>query len=105
MPALWQAADDDGVGLLLPNLALILSHAEKDATIDDLKAALADPEATIRPAFAAGPYWNEHDWSWFVGKAGEIAAILTDMQAAGFAAFLARYREALEVERTAVEKV
>ena len=87
VPALWQAADDDGVGLLSPNLALILSHAERDATIEDLMAALADPEGMIRPAFAAGPYWNEHDWSWFVGKAGQISAIFADLKASGFAAF------------------
>jgi len=86
-PALWQAADDDGVGLLSPNLALILSHADRDATIDDLLAALADPEATIRPAFAAGPYWNEHDWTWFVGKAEQLSAIFADLKTAGFAAF------------------
>ncbi|WP_428151453.1 hypothetical protein [Brevundimonas sp.] len=87
VPALWQAAEDDGVGLLSPNLALILSHAERDATIDDLLAALADPEATMRPAFAAGPYWNAHDWDWFVGRADQIGAVLADLKASGFAAF------------------
>ncbi|WP_259550747.1 hypothetical protein [[Roseibacterium] beibuensis] len=87
VPELWRSAEDAGVGLFSPNLALILSHAAADATIDDLLAALAEPEANIRPAFEAGTYWNESDWAWFVGKAGEIRAVFADLKAAGFAAF------------------
>lgn len=87
VPALWQAADDDGVGLLSPNLALIFSHADSDATIDELLAALDDPEGRIRPAFQAGPYWNEHDWTWFVGKAGELRTVFAGLKDAGFADF------------------
>jgi hypothetical protein len=87
VPALWQSAEDEGVGLFSPNLALILSHAESDATIDDLLTALNDPEGRIRPAFQAGTYWNESDWTWFVGKAEQLQAVFADLKAAGFAAF------------------
>lgn len=87
VPELWRSAEEEGVGLFSPSLALILSHAEADATIDDLLAALADPEANIRPAFEAGTYWNGSDWAWFAGKAGEIQAVFADLKAAGFAAF------------------
>jgi hypothetical protein len=85
--ALWQEAEEAGVGLFSPNLALLMSHAETDATIDDLLTALADPEANIRPAYEAGTYWNEADWRWFAGKAGEIRAVFADLKAADFAAF------------------
>lgn len=87
VPELWRSAEEAGVGLFSPNLALILSHAAADATIDDLLAALADPEANIRPAFEAGTYWNEADWRWFAGKAGEIRAVFADLKAADFAGF------------------
>lgn len=87
VPDLWRSADDGGVGLLSPNLALIFSHAASDATIDDLLAALADPEAGIRPAFQAGTYWNENDWGWFVREAGRLATVFAALRDAGFAAF------------------
>ena len=87
VPALWRAAETDGVGLLSPNLALLLSHAEHDATLDDVIAALVDPEASMGAAYRAGSYWNESDWVWFVGKAPEIRAVFQAMKAAGFAAF------------------
>lgn len=87
VPELWRSAEEAGVGLFSPNLALILSHAAADATIDDLLAALADPEATIRPAFEAGTYWNAADWAWFAAKAGEIRAVFADLKAADFAGF------------------
>lgn len=88
VPALWAKAEEDGVGLLSPNLALILSHAETDATLDDVLAALGNPEATIRPAFQAGTYWNEHDWTWFVAQAPRIRAVFEGLKAAGFGQFL-----------------
>jgi hypothetical protein len=87
VPALWQAAETDGVGLLSPNLALLLSHAERDATLDDVIAALADPEASMGAAYRAGSYWNESDWAWFVGRAPEIRAVFQAMKTAGFAEF------------------
>lgn len=87
VPALWREAEEAGVGLFSPNLALLMSHAETDATIDDLLTALADPEANIRPAYEAGTYWNEADWRWFAGKAREIRAVFADLKAADFAAF------------------
>lgn len=87
VPALWQSAEDERVGLLSPNLALLLSHAQRDATLDDVIAALADPEATMGAAFRAGTYWNENDWAWFTGKAPEIRRVFQAMKAAGFSAF------------------
>ncbi len=87
VPALWQAAEGDGVGLLSPNLALLLSHAGRDRTLDDVIAALADPEASMGAAFRAGPYWNEGDWGWFVGKAGRIRSVFEAMRVADFAGF------------------
>ena len=88
VPALWAKAEEDGVGLLSPNLALILSHADSDATLDDVLAALENPEATIRPALQAGSYWNEHDWTWFVREAPRIHAVFAGLKAAGFSQFL-----------------
>lgn len=97
VPALWQAAESDGVGLLSPNLALLLSHAERDQTLDDVIAALADPEASMGAAFRAGTYWNESDWNWFVGKAPDILKVFRAMRAAGFGDFrLERAGDALE---------
>jgi len=86
VPALWQAAEDDGFGLFSPNLNTILSHAP-DATLDDVLAALADPEAIVRPTYQAGPYWDQKDWDWFVRHAPETRAILEAMKAAGFPAW------------------
>lgn len=88
VPALWARADEDGVGLLSPNLALILSHAASDATLDDVLAALENPEVTIRPTLQAGTYWNEHDWTWFVAHAPRIRAVFAGLKAAGFGSFL-----------------
>lgn len=88
VPALWAKAEEDGVGLLSPNLALILSHAASDATLDDVLAALENPEATVRPALQAGTYWNEHDWTWFVREAPRIRAVFAGLKAAGFSQFL-----------------
>lgn len=87
VPALWQAAEAEGVGLLSPNLALLMSHAGSDRTLDDVIAALADPEGSMGAAFRGGTYWNEGDWNWFVGKAPELRAVFEAMRAAGFADF------------------
>ncbi len=87
VPELWRSAEAAGVGLLSPNLALILSHAERDATIDDVLTALEDPEARIRPALEAGTYWNESDWTWFTANAEQLRTVFADLKAAGFAAF------------------
>lgn len=87
VPALWRSAEEERVGLLTPNLALIFSHAERDATIDDLLTALDDPEARIRPAYQAGTYWSGVDWAWFTANAEQLRAVFADLKAAGFAAF------------------
>lgn len=88
VPALWTKAEEEGLGLLSPNLALILSHADSDATLDDVLAALENPEATIRPTLQAGTYWNEHDWTWFVREAPRIRTVFAGLKAAGFSQFL-----------------
>lgn len=85
--ALWDAAQADGFGLLSPSLALFLSHAPADATIDDLLGALADPEGYIRPTLEVGPYWDEDGWTWFTDHATEFAQIFQAMKEGGFAAF------------------
>lgn len=85
--ALWEEADADGVGLLSPNLALILSHADRDATLDDVIATLSDLEGRAGAAFRAGPYWNESDWTWLKTRAPRIRRAFEAMKAAGFPAF------------------
>jgi hypothetical protein len=87
VPALWQTAEDDGFGLFSPNLNTILSHADRDATLDDMIVALGDPEAIVRPTYQAGPYWDQKDWDWFVRHAPETRSILEAMKAAGFSAW------------------
>lgn len=86
VPALWRAAEAEGFGLFSPNLNTILSHAP-DATLDQVLAALADPEAVVRPTYQAGPYWDQKDWDWFVRHAPETRSILAAMKAADFSAF------------------
>ena len=88
VPTLWTTAEDGGVGLMSPNLALIFSHADSDATIDDLLTALEDPEARIRPAFQSGTYWNENDWGWFVRETPRLRSVFEGLKAADFPAFL-----------------
>ncbi len=87
VPALWQTAEDDGFGLFSPNLNTILSHADRDATLDDMIAALADPESIVHPTYQAGPYWDQKDWDWFVRHAPETRTILEAMKTAGFPAW------------------
>jgi hypothetical protein len=87
VPALWEAAEADGFGLFSPNLNTILSHAERDATLDDVLAALADPEARVRPTYEAGPYWDQKDWDWFLAHAPRVRSVLEAMKAAGFPAW------------------
>ncbi|MEQ9661290.1 MAG: hypothetical protein RLN87_01940 [Parasphingopyxis sp.] len=86
IPAIWREAGDDGYGLLGPNLCTALSGGDV-STIDGVVAMLEDPEALIRPAFEASPYWSEVDWAWLTGHAPRLAAILAAMRDAGFAEF------------------
>lgn len=82
---LWEEAGTEGVGLLGPNLQVLLSG--HDASIDTMLAALRARHTALRPAYAASPYWNEKDWAWFDRHATRIEALLDAMQRAGFAAF------------------
>jgi hypothetical protein len=79
-----------GFGLLWPGLASILSGTDV-TTIDSIIAALSDPEARIRPALQASPYWDEKNWSWFATAAPELRTVFAAMRNAGFAT----YRKAL----------
>jgi hypothetical protein len=87
IPALWQAANADGFGLLGPNLQVLFSTGGNHASLDTLLAALRAKETRILPSYRASPYWSEADWAWFSKTAPRLEAIFTAMQAAGFAAF------------------
>jgi hypothetical protein len=84
---LWREANDDGLGLLGPNLQVLFSAPGHDATIDTLLAALRSRETSILPGYKASSYWSEPDWAWFDRAAPRIDAIFSAMRDAGFAAF------------------
>lgn len=86
---LWNAAGEQGFGLLGPNLSVLLSANGNDATLDTVLAALEEREARIRPSYESSPYWKEQDWRWFDGAAPRLHRIFTAMRDAGFASFRA----------------
>ena len=86
---LSSTATAEGLGLLGPNLSVLFSANGADATIDSLLVALREREQRIRPSYAASPYWNEKDWSWFDAAAPRLDIIFTAMRDAGFASFRA----------------
>ncbi|MEZ0241852.1 MAG: hypothetical protein ACAH11_00645 [Sphingomonas sp.] len=87
IPKLWKEAGES-FGLLGPGLSSKISGADV-STIDGVIAALADPEARIRPTLQKTPYWDEADWRWLTAAAPRLHAIFTAMRDAGFAAFRA----------------
>lgn len=95
IPALWQAADKDGFGLLGPVLSLIFS-GDDDTSLAALIAAAAAPETRLLPAYRASSNWNDKDWAWFAAHAPRVKTVLEAMQSAGFAAFRAERIAALE---------
>ena len=82
-------ANQDGFGLLGPNLSVLFSANGNDATIGTLLSALKARNERILPSYKASQYWNEADWKWFDKSAPRLEAILTAMRDADFAAFRA----------------
>ena len=95
IPAIWREAGESGFGLLGPNLCTALSGGDV-ASIDGVVAMLADPEARIRPAYAASPYWSEDEWGWLTANSPRLHAILAGMRDAGFSAFRAQRTAGLD---------
>ncbi|MCW3846050.1 hypothetical protein OF829_02290 [Sphingomonas sp. LB-2] len=85
IPRLWKEAGES-FGLLGPGLSSKISGADV-STIDGVIAALADPEARIRPTLQKTPYWDEGDWRWLTAAAPRLHAVFIAMRDAGFAAF------------------
>jgi hypothetical protein len=95
VPALVQDAQTGGFGLLWPSLANTLSGTDV-ATLDAVIAALADPEARVRPSFQASQYWDEKDWAWLTANAARLHRVFASLREAGFAAFLAERTAGLD---------
>ncbi|HWA92416.1 MAG TPA: hypothetical protein VG889_20430 [Rhizomicrobium sp.] len=74
-------------GMLLgPSLCTLMSGAP-DASLDDLIAALKDPERIVRPGFEKSPYWDADEWQLFLQLCPDFVAAFADFRAAGFADF------------------
>lgn len=84
---LWNEANQDGFGLLGPNLQVLFSAQGHDATLASLLGALRARQTAILPSYQASSYWSEKDWAWFERAAVRLEAIFAALQAAGFAAF------------------
>ena len=83
--ALWKEAEP-AVGLFWPSLTTFLSGTPL-TRIDDVIAALSDPERTVRPSYQASSYWDAEDWTWFAKTAPRIRGVFEAMRAADFAGF------------------
>lgn len=86
---LWAQAQQDGFGLLGPNLQLLLCTQGHDASLASLLQALRQRESALLPGYRASRYWNASDWAWFERAAPRLELIFEALQAAGFAAFRA----------------
>jgi len=86
LAALARESEADQFGLLWPGLANLMSGADL-STLDDVIAALREPEARVRPAYQASQYWDAKDWSWFVAAAPRLITVFAAMRDAGFADF------------------
>jgi len=86
---LWAQAQEDGFGLLGPNLQLLLCTQGHDASLASLLQALRQRESALLPGYRASRYWNASDWAWFEGAAPRLERIFEALQAADFAAFRA----------------
>ena len=78
--------------LFSPFLDLRFS-AGPDATVDDLLASAADPDARLLPRYRASPYWEESDeeeWAQFKAALPAVIIVLEGLKTAGFAEFLRR---------------
>lgn len=86
---LWAQAQEDGFGLLGPNLQLLLCTQGHDASLSSLLQALRQRESALLPGYRASRYWNASDWAWFERAAPRLERIFEALQAAGFGAFRA----------------
>lgn len=88
LPALVADAEKAEFGLVWPSLANILSGTDV-ATLDAVIAALADPEARVRPPYRASSYWEPRDWAFLTANAPRLVKTFAAMRDAGFAGFRA----------------
>lgn len=101
--ALWKAANDEGFGLLGPNLQVLFSGGN-DFWMDTLLTALRERETRILPGYRASRYWSEADWAWFSKAASRLEAIFAAMRDAGFAAFRADRVRGLDARSAEVQR-
>jgi len=92
LDGLRKAADAAGV-LLAPGLCSLLSGA-RDATLDDVLAAIDDAEARVLPPYKASPYWDEATWRGFLAARPALRTVLGGLREAGFPEFRRRFLEA-----------
>lgn len=85
----FKLAQSRGV-LLGPTLCTMMSGAP-DASLDDLIAALSDPERIVRPPLENSPYWDPDEWPIFLELCLDFVKIFADFRAAGFAEFRSAY--------------
>jgi hypothetical protein len=101
---LWQSAQNEGFGLLGPNLQVLFSTGGNDASISTIIAALRTKDQSILPTYRASRYWNESDWAWFSKATPALITVFSAMQAANFAAFRAARTHALQARVAEVQK-
>ena len=78
-------------GMLLgPNLCTTMSGAP-DASLNDLVAALSDPEKIVRPPLEKSPYWDAGEWKNFLSLCPDFIKVFSDFRAAGFSEFREGY--------------
>lgn len=91
IPGLADESDRSPFGLLWPKLANALSGAGV-TTLDSVIALLSDPDARVRPSYAANPNGSAEEWAWLRAQSPRLARIFIAMRDAGFPAF---HREAI----------
>jgi len=82
LEALDQAVRVRAKGLVGPRLTLYFSAGPTD-TLDDLLATIDNPES-IRPVFAASPYWDEEEWSGFLRALPDVRTVIKEFKRVGF---------------------
>jgi hypothetical protein len=83
-----QARADAAGKLLWPTLANVLSYGPTD-TIDDLLAALDDPDRRVLPKLKPSSHWDQVSWDFVVGARGDAQIVLRELKAADFEGFRA----------------
>ena len=82
---LWLEARE-GLGLLGPNLCLLLSNGN-DTDIATILRALEHRDELILPAYRSSSFWSAKDWDWFDQHSARLHTIFTAMEDADFAGF------------------